>query len=154
MLRAARHVVCLALFVAFAPGCRTFDPKHPYTGRPRVEAEGPGYVIWFEDGRWNLRLQPGRRASRFQGSLAGVSGSVADLELSRPELKDTIAQLGNSVQFDVERASSDGSDGFSARVLGNCARFDLYLDGRRRSERVRLGPRGLHPKAVPFEHCP
>jgi hypothetical protein len=149
MFRLAFIGACLAL-----AGCRTFDPKHPLSGKPVIEPAQTGYWIWISDGQWHLRMTSGQKGHRFQGSMAGVNGSVADLSPTRPELQDRIALVGDSVQFDLEAGPSAGGDGFDAKVAGGCARFDLYIDGRRRGDQVRLGPRNLPPRRIPFEKCP
>jgi hypothetical protein len=142
----------------FATGCRTFDPKHPLRGKPDVDGTRPAYWIWVEDNVWHVRVTPGARPHRFQGSLTGVHGSVTDLTLTRPELADRVALNGASVQFDIDAGGPDGpkkgTDGFSARVLGGCGRVDVLVDGKPRPDLVRLGPRGQQPRSVPFERCP
>jgi hypothetical protein len=141
------------LVLLAASACSTFDPKHPLVGKPAIDAGQPAYWIWIEDGLWQVRMTPGARAHRFQGSLAGVSGGVADLVPTRAELKDRVALVGDSVQFDVEAAPADAATGFQARVVGGCARFELYVDGKHRPDHVRLGPRALAPSRTPFERC-
>jgi hypothetical protein len=137
-------------------GCKTFDPKHPLIGKPDQITGGPAIFVWVSDGTWHVRMLGGGRAPhRFQGSVAGVRGGVLDLNLTRDELKDAIALAGDAVQFDVETKSDDANDGFDVKVAsGNCARFDLYVDGRRHPDKVRLGPRLQRPARVPFDRCP
>jgi hypothetical protein len=134
-------------------GCRTFDPKHPLVGTPEVRTEQANYWLWFEDGKWHLRMTGGGKPHRFQGSLTGLNGGVIDLQITRPELRERIAVVGDSVQFDVD-AVGEEENGFEAQVAGSCARFDLLLDGRYRSEHIRLGPRAAPAHHVPFERCP
>jgi hypothetical protein len=140
------------LGLALLAACSTFDPKHPLLGKPEIVAAQPGYWIWIEGGLWHLRMTPAGRAHRFQGSLSGVAGGVADLVPTSAELKDQIALVGDSVQFDVENPAADGSSGFDARVAGGCARFELLVDKHKAGE-VRLGPRAL-PARHSFERCP
>jgi hypothetical protein len=135
-------------------GCATFDPKHPLVGKPSIDAQQSGYWIWLDDGVWHVRMTPGGRPHRFQGSLAGLAGGVTELLTTHPELRDRIALVGDSVQFDVEEPAGATGAGFDARVAGGCARFELYVDGRHRAEQVRLGPRRLSPHRTPFERCP
>jgi hypothetical protein len=145
---------CALLAVALLCGCRSFDPKHPLVGQPRVDNENFGYWVWFEDGFWRLRFAAGNKPHRFQGSLAGVHGGVTLLAASRADLKDRIAVVGEAVQFDVDAAAQDLA-GFDAQIAGgSCARFDLYVDGKYRPEQVRLGPRAMTTHRVPFERCP
>jgi hypothetical protein len=151
--------VPLALVAALALGCETFDPKHPLVGKPSPQVEGgPAIFVWVSDGLWHVRMLGGRNPHRFQGSVAGVHGGVLDLNLTRPELKDAVALAGDAVQFDVEARGDEPIErmaGFDVRVAsGGCARFDLYVDGRHHSERVRLGPKQQRPGHMPFDRCP
>jgi hypothetical protein len=134
-------------------GCRTFDPKHPLVGEPKVQAENLGYWVWFDDGRWHVRMTAGQKPHRFQGSVAGVRGGVMDLQTTRADLTERIAVVGDAVQFDVDAAAL-ADEGFDVKIVGSCARFDLLLDGKYRGEQVRLGPRGSPAHRVPFEKCP
>ena len=142
---------------AGSTGCQTFDPKHPLVGKPSDFASGPGYYVWIEDNNlWHVRFQ-GKGAHRFQGSVAGTRGGVLDLALTRPELKDAIALAGDAVNFDVEspkEESNEARDGFDVRVVGGCARFDLYIDGHHHPDKVRMGPRAHRPGKMPFDRCP
>jgi hypothetical protein len=139
-----------------AGGCTTFDPKHPLVGKPQQLAGGPAIYVWVADGQWHVRMLAGAHGPhRFQGSVAGVRGGVLDLNLTRTELKDAIALAGDAVQFDVETRGDEASDGFDVKVAsGNCARFDLYVDGHRHPDKVRLGPKLQRPARVPFDRCP
>lgn len=135
-------------------GCATFDPHHPAVGRPQLDDARGAYFIWFADAGWHLRITPGHHGHRFQGSMAGVKGDVSDLELTRPELRDRIALVGAAVQFDLEESPKGAPEGFDAKVRGDCARFDLYVDGRHRPELVRIGPHTLPARHMPFDKCP
>jgi hypothetical protein len=148
-----RSSLTLLAVALFGIGCSTFDPKHPLIGHPTIDATAAGYWIWIADGVWHVRMTPGERAHRFQGSMSGVSGGVTDFAPTRPELRDRIALVGDSVQFDVD-ATTDGNLGFDARVAGGCARFELYVDGKHHAEQVRLGPRAQPVHRTPFERCP
>jgi hypothetical protein len=156
--RRALAALALATIGLTAAGCRTFDPQHPLKGKPDVDLTRPAYWIWVEDNVWHVRVTAGSRPRRFQGSLTGVNGAVTDLALTRPELADRVALSGSSVQFDIDAGGPEGpkkgADGFSARVLGGCAKIDVLIDGRFRPELVRFGPRGEHPRYLPTERCP
>jgi hypothetical protein len=143
-------LLALALLLS---GCRTFDPKHPLVGAPSVQAENLGYWVWFDDGIWHVRMTAGQKPHRFQGSVAGARGGVLELRTTRADLKERIAVVGDAVQFDVDAAAM-ADEGFDVKIAGNCARFDLLLDGKYRAADVRLGPRASAAHRVPFEKCP
>jgi hypothetical protein len=148
-MRRAASVLALAIAVA---GCETFDPKHPSVGAPTIDPAHSGYFVWYGGDSWHLRAIAGNRPHRFQGTVAGASGSILDMAPSEKALADQIALVGDAVQFDFE--SGGGQPGFDLRVAGNCARFDLLLDGKRSASRVKIGPRAHTPSKVPFERCP
>jgi hypothetical protein len=144
----------LAFVLLLMCGCRTFDPKHPMVGEPKIDPQETGYSLWFAEGRWHVRLVAGAKPHRFQGSLAGPRGGVTNLTTTRADLSQSIAVVGDAVQFDVDAAALD-APGFDVQIAGGgCARFDLYLDGKYRPEHVRMGPRALPAHHVPFEKCP
>ena len=90
---------------------------------------------------------------RFQGSIEGLSGGIVEVRTERSELREHVAQVGNSVQFDYD-AEDRAPRGFDARSTGGCLRFDLLVDGKRHPELVRYGRRGEQPKSLPAELCP
>lgn len=151
MLRLASLGLLGALLVA---GCATFDPHHPVVGPPHIDEARGAYWVWFKGGAWHLRITPGGRGHRFQGSMAGAHGAVTELQLTRPELRDRIALVGDAVQFDLDGRRGAAPQGYDAKVAGGCARFDLYVDGRHRPDLVRMGPRALPARRMPFEKCP
>jgi hypothetical protein len=145
--------LAFALLLVVCGGCRTFDPKHPLVGAPPPDAQATGYSVWFNDGKWHVRMVAGGKSHRFQGSLAAAHGGVSNLTFTRADLTERIAVVGDAVQFDVDAAALD-SPGFDVQIAGGCARFDLYVDGKYRPEQVRLGPRSMPAHRVPFERCP
>lgn len=145
------RALCLAL-AALVAGCATFDPKHPALGAPHVDESMPRYWIWWSGEAWHVRATAGGHGHRFQGTVAGSSGSITDLAATDPRLRDQVALAGDAVQFDFE--SSAGMPGFDLKVAGGCVRFDLYLDGKRRPDRVRLGGHAVAVAHVPFDRCP
>jgi hypothetical protein len=149
--RNVRALAALALAAATL-GCASFDPQHPCLGTPRIDEEHAGYWIYYSGSTWRLTTTGGTRAHRFQGTIAGVTGSVAGLALSDASLTEHAAVVGDAIQFDFEQQG--GRRGFDFPVVGGCARFDLILDGKRHPERVHLGGRGKSPGKIPFERCP
>jgi hypothetical protein len=151
------RVRCLLAYAAIGllslGGCRTFDPQHPASGPPNLSRQGAGYAVWYVDGTWHLAAISRGEPHRFQGSVSGLAGSIIELQPTRPELKDRVAVINGGVNFDLATAPRKRTQEISMRVAGGCARFDLYLDGRRRPERVHLGRRGLPARQIPFDYC-
>jgi len=127
--------------------------RHPLAGKIRPAKGEPSYAI-YSDGDWlHVRVAGGDKPHRFQGSVTALRGNIGALELDRPALAEQVAAHGSSIQFDIE--SPRGAEvGFRARIERACLRFDLYVDGARRTERVQLGGRRANPKQIPFERCP
>jgi|SRR5579871_292551 len=133
-----------AVAVVLAGGCAS--------SAPRIDDARAAYWVWRADDGWHLRATAGGHGHRFQGTVVGLTGSIADLVLTDAALGDRVAQIGDSVQFDFDAAR--GRPGFDFRVPGGCTRFDLLLDGKRRPERVHLGGSARTPPKVPFDRCP
>jgi hypothetical protein len=147
-----RSVLLIACALSLG-GCDGANVRHPLAGRARPVRTEPGYWVWHDDGWLNVRITTGERGHRFQGSLTALNKApLGQLELDRPEMSQEVAVQGDSVQFDLEPGKGR-EEGFRVRSEA-CVRFDLYVDGTRRAERVHLGKRHLSPKAVPFERCP
>ena len=146
----SRAVALLLLMIA---GCGAHDPRHPLVGRARPARSEIGYWIYVDDGWLHLRVTPGDRGHRFQGSVTALKGPLGTLALERANMSEQVAAQGDSIQFDLEPAKG-ADEGFRVRLDKACARFDLYVDGMHRPERVHLGPRQATPKAIPFERCP
>jgi hypothetical protein len=148
----ARWLAAVALLAA---ACQTFDPKHPLVGKPTDFAPGPAIYVWIENELWHVRFQ-GKGVHRFQGSVAGLRSGGLALTLTRPDLKNAVALAGDAVQFDLESPAAEtieARDGFDVRIGGDCARFDLYIDGHHHPDKVRMGPRAQHPVKMPFDRC-
>jgi hypothetical protein len=138
--------------VAALAGCAHYDPKHPALGAPKIDEQKPRYWIWWAGDAWHLRATAAGRPHRFQGTVAGASGSITQLTPTDAALRDRVALAGDAVQFDFD--ARVGAPGFDLKAAGNCARFDLLLDGKRRPERVRLGSFAVPVARIPFERCP
>jgi hypothetical protein len=141
-------VVALAGLAA----CEADSLRHPLVGRTKPLHE-TGYWIYLDDGWLHLRVTTGERGHRFQGSLTVLKGPLGLLELDRPSMAEQVAVQGNSVQFDLE-PGRNADVGFRVYTEQACVRFDLYVDGAHRAERVHTGARRLSPRGVPFERCP
>ncbi len=144
----------LALVAALAcSACTVGSARHPLAGRLKPARTEPGYWIFVDDGWLHVRVTSGERSHRFQGSVTAVKGALGALELERAGLAEQVAAQGDSIQFDLEPGKGT-EEGFRVRVDKTCAKFDLYVDGGHKAERVHLGPRRSAPKAIPFERCP
>ena len=156
MSRIARSLLQLACCIAagaWLAGCAAMSAKHPLMGRAHPVRGEVGYWIWADDGWLNVRLTTNEHGHRFQGSITGLHGPLGALELERAGMAERVAAQGDSIQFDLD-PPRNAEEGFRVRIEKNCARFDLYLDGARRAERVHLGPKRLSPHGLPFERCP
>lgn len=142
----------LLVLIALLGGCATL--RAGGGEGPPAEPGRAAYRIWHDHGVWRLRASPGAAAGphRFQGTVSGLTGGLGDPALRDRALADRVARAGNSVSFDfeVERAET----GFDLASTGGCLRFDLFVDGRRRADRVRFGPRGHAPDRLPAVLCP
>ncbi len=143
----------LVIALAALGACEAGSVRHPLVGRAKAVRGEHGYWIWLDDGWLHVRVTTGERAHRFQGSLTVLKGTLGPLELEKAGMAEQVAAQGDSVQFDLE-PGRNAEEGFRVRTEQGCLRFDLYVDGAHRPERVHLGPRRLSPKGVPFERCP
>ena len=148
-----RPLLALGLLCFGLGSCATPSARHPLAGKIRPGKGEASYAIYSDDDWLYVRVAGGDSPHRFQGSVTALRGNIGALELDRPGLAEQVATRGASIQFDIESASG-GAEGFRARIARTCLRFDLYVDGSRRPERVRLGGRGETPKQIPFERCP
>jgi hypothetical protein len=152
--RALPMLRSLAVFaLAGLAACEADSLRHPLVGRTRPMHGESGYWIYLDDGWLHLRVTTFEHGHRFQGSLTVLRGQLGSLELDRPGMAEQVAAQGNSVQFDLE-PGRNAEVGFRVRTDESCLRFDLYVDGAHRAERVHLGARRLSPRGVPFERCP
>ena len=128
--------------------------QHPLEGPSRPAVGELGYFI-ATDGSWLvLHLHTNDRAHRFQGSVTPTKGALQDLALDRKTLADAVALQGGELQFDVE-VGKNGHERIRVRMPPGtpCAKFDLYLDGARRPERIYLAAAQKSPSEIPFQRC-
>lgn len=152
MAHASASLALLALAVGLC-ACQVPSAQHPLAGKINPRKGEASYAIYSDDDYLHVRVAGGERAHRFQGSVTAVKGTLGALELDRPSLADQVATHGASIQFDLE-PQRGAAEGFRVRLDHACLRFDLYVDGARRPERVYLGGRRTSPKQIPFERCP
>jgi hypothetical protein len=139
----------LLLCTAFAACAGSHSAER---GRPAVDAGRTAFWIWNVGPQWRVRVTGGGRPHRFQGSVEPEKpGEIGSLRTASDELRSGVALVGESVQFDFE---ADAETGFDLDTKGGCLHFDLYLDGKRRADRIHLGEDGASPPHVPFPRCP
>jgi hypothetical protein len=141
----------LAAAVLALAGCATSEGDRESRPPPSVD-DPPGYRVWFDEQWWHVRANGGGRLHRFQGTVSGLTGSITEVQPNHADLRDRVALVGDAVQFDFE--STSGEPGFDLTVAGGCVHLDLYLDGKRRPDRIRVGPSSERPPRVPFDRCP
>lgn len=140
--------------LAFATWTACAARPHPLQGPSHPQAGELGYFI-ATDGPWLvLHLQTNDHAHRFQGSVTPTAGALHDLVLDRKALADGVALQGGELQFDVE-VGKNAHERIRVRMPRGtpCAKFDLYLDGARRPERVYLAAAHKSPSEIPFQRC-
>lgn len=120
---------------------------------PRIDETQTGYWIWHEGDVWRVRSTAAGKPHRFQGSIEGLTGGILEVRPARSELRDHVAQVGNSVQFDWD-ADDSSPRGFDARTTGGCLRVDLIVDGKRRPETLRSGRKAEVATRMPTDVCP
>jgi hypothetical protein len=151
--------------IMLSAACNVPSARHPLLGHLRPVKSEPGYWIFLDDDWLHVRVTSGDKPRRFQGSVTAVrsprgtaEARLGGLELDRPALAQQVAaaydsRQGDSIQFDLEPARHT-DEGFRVRLASGCVRFDLYVDGAHRPDRVRLGSRRFSPRQIPFERCP
>ncbi|MEO6954640.1 MAG: hypothetical protein ABI321_22770 [Polyangia bacterium] len=127
---------------------------HPLEGPSHPQAGELGYFIATDASWLVINLHANDRAHRFQGSVTPTKGALRDLVLGSPTLSETVALQNGTLEFDVEVAKNS-HERIRVRMPHDtpCAKFDLYLDGSRRTERVYLAADQKSPTEVPFERC-
>ena len=151
--RSVRRLVLVSLLTS---ACAT-QPRTAPVASLASDGANPSYRVWNEGALWRVRVVGrGPKSHRFQGSVTGLSGGIVEVTPDTEALREHVAQVGNSVQFDFEAAgeSPPGGAGFDVRVTGGCLRFDLLVDGNRHPEWVRLGPGDEAPSKLPAQRCP
>ena len=136
---------------ALLAGCATtFGAGGP---APLIDENQPAYWIWHDGHLWRVRSTAAGKPHRFQGSIEGLTGGIVEVRAEREELRDHVAQVGSSVQFDYD-TEDRAPRGFDARTTGGCLRFDLMIDGKRRPDVIRYGRKAETPNRLPADLCP
>ncbi|MDR7481874.1 MAG: hypothetical protein QN183_11815 [Armatimonadota bacterium] len=113
-------------------------------GRPAA-VPGPGYLIWLDDGEWQVRWVG---AARETSGLVTTDGRFHDVRRERLEGGDQVARGAGVVAWATRGYDPDG---VAFRTSGSRLTFTLLLDGALAApSQIWLGERGVHPPRNPF----
>ena len=123
-------------------------------GRPAFKAgDGLAYLIWRDnDNVWHLRWTTAEKRRNFTGTLSPLGGVFVNAKAVGTEKKDDrISITPGLIKFSAWTAG--GQDGIDFRLGPRTkrVRFELFVDGESRPERVFIGKDGVHPPGNPFE---
>jgi hypothetical protein len=123
-------------------------------GRPAGFHDGApeGYWVWHDGASWHLRTTTAHREHRFQGRVWVGKGEVTDVRPSHLELNDRFRRKGNAMFFDFRTKGHE--DGFDFRIAdGECAHFNLLVDGAGHPDKIDIGASDVHPPHHVFRLC-
>lgn len=122
-------------------------------GKPRDLRGGEShrYYVWRDDQGWHVRTTTGKSKHLFEGTITSLGGKVQNYGTVQLENKDLVKINSNRTQLSFRFATDRGIDGFDFQTDASALRFDLKLDGERRSDAIYLGLDGENPRSAPFE---
>ena len=132
-------VLCLISATALAQ--YDADLERPQVGAPNPEGRPPSsrawaplsYYIWHDGGGWHLRSTTSGHYHQFQGQVQAPEG-IYNVRSTDPHTPLEIS--GNVISFNY--SVQGGERGFDWSG-GGPMNFNLTIDGRDRSEKVRIG---------------
>jgi hypothetical protein len=152
---------CFVLFALQVSVALTADGSPNPIGRPPAFIQGKYdvYVIWYEDGQWNLRMtsKAGKGRVGFAGKVVvdgdQLKGDFTSLEKAR-KVKDAdwIVLHKDRKGFDFRFATFGGTDGVAFKV-GPKARsitFKLSVGGDDDPRRILIGGNNARPDKNEF----
>ncbi|HET6203997.1 MAG TPA: CRTAC1 family protein [Planctomycetota bacterium] len=123
-------------------------------GEPRDSPPEGGFDLFHDPprgesalGKWRVRWRAGPTRRRFEGTVE-TNGPI--LAASAIGARCEVAGDARSLRFDSAGPSARGALDFETKFLEGTYRFAFRADGRSEPERVRIGPRALCPKEMPF----
>jgi enediyne biosynthesis protein E4 len=128
------------------------NPMGPVFGKPKMGA--PGFYLWLDpqtaiEGTWHLR---------WMGDAGHVvSGDVTTntwFESARKiglGTEDKLEKERSAIRFIARTASGEQGIDFKSGFPESALQITLRFDGKADPVKVFIGPRSVHPKAVPFE---
>jgi hypothetical protein len=121
------------------------------TGRPWFVATSPmSYWIWTDhNGVWHLRTTtPAQHV--FHGYVTVEGGRLTSVKPTKKEWNDVV-RLTSPAQVQFKFETTGGMDGFDFKADSPFVRFDIYIDGKRAPQAVKVGMYAQKPKAIPFD---
>jgi len=116
-------------------------------GRPSLKpGHGFAYLVWRDDNGWHLRWSTEEKRRNFTGTLQAIGGVFVDAKgVGLEKKEDRLSIAPAEIRFNTWAAG--GQDGIDFR-LGpkvKSVRFELFIDGDSRPDRVFIGKAGVHP---------
>jgi hypothetical protein len=110
------------------------------------------YWVWHDRAGWHLRTTTAHQQHRFQGRIWVGKGEVGNVHPTGLELGDRLKQRGNALAFDF--TTKGHADGFDFQIAeGECAKFNLLIDGKGKPDAIYVGGRGEQPRRHVFRVC-
>lgn len=122
-------------------------------GQPKnlKEGESQRYYVWKDDKGWHVRTTTGQNKHFFAGSVTAIGGKIQSFSTFQLENKDLVKTNSTRTQIYFDFATTQKIDGFDFQSDAATLRFDLLIDGKRKSDTVYIGFNGESPKSTPFE---
>jgi len=119
-------------------------------GRPTFTADGGvAAYLWMEGGRLHVRIVPDGRRHRVHGELrTSRGGSFRDVT---PSSEDLPIRQPRPSKLEFETVTGWKEEGLDITLLGDVTQVtvDLEIDGQRRPDAFRIGPRNERPRGLP-----
>lgn len=152
-LAASASVLILALGAtsgALAAKVADTLPFRLLYGRPTFTADGEvACYLWMEGGRLHVRITPNDRRHRVRGELrTSRGGSFRDVT---PSSEDLPIRQPRPSKLEFETITGWKDEGLDITLGGDVSQvtIDLLVDGERRPDAVRIGPRNERPRGLP-----
>ena len=148
-----RLLVLLLTFVFFAAMSSAALAAPMLQGRPSAFDSGnsPGYYIWQDGDRWNVRTANNGMQHSFTGTVT-TDGNFSDVVAQQSENSERIAMKVSRGQIGFQFNSAARNEGFSFTLQNSPnATFALYVDGRLvDTSNIYLGQQNWHPNSNAF----
>ena len=123
-------------------------------GRPAFKSgEGLAYLIWRDNNNvWHLRWTTEEKRRNFTGTLWAIGGAFVNAKgVGLEKKEDRISISPGLIKFNAWAAGGQDGIDFHLGPRTKRVRFELFIDGESRPDRVFIGKDGDHPPGNPFE---